>query len=90
MRKLILPYIKNTPQNTNRLQQDLGIMVNHKPIKSIHSLLGKAKDSKTKENKIGSINNIQCKYCENHYVGRRLTEYIHETQLTVKRHDENS
>lgn len=93
MKKLILRYIKNISENTNSLLQALGIMVIHKPTKSIHSILCKAKDSKATEDKTGGINNIQCKDRENHYVGqteRRLTEYIHEAQLTVKRHDENS
>jgi len=59
----------------------------------LQKILSNPKDPVTQEEKTGVIYNIQCKECDSHYVGqtgRRLAERIHEHQLAVRRHDENS
>ena len=93
MKRITLPYIRNILETTNKLLQPHGITVAHKPTKTLQKILSNPKDPVAQEGKTGVIYNIQCKDCNSHYVGqtgRRLAERIHEHQLAVRRHDENS
>ena len=93
MKRITLPYIRNISETTKRLLQPHGITAAHKPTKTLQKILSNPKDPVAQEGKTGVIYNIQCKDCNSHYVGqtgRRLADLIHEHQLAVRRHDENS
>ena len=64
-----LPYIKGTSEKLQRLFNQQGVTIYHKPLNTIRSMLVRPKDPVPKENQCGLIYKITCDDCNHNYIG---------------------
>ena len=67
---VILPYIQNISEATERVFRKSGVKIAHKPTSSLRNKLCRLKDPIKPHDKAGVVYSIPCHNCDQVYVGK--------------------
>ena len=78
-----LPYVQGVSEQLARIFRKQGVGTYHKPFNTIRQQLVHTKDPTTKEKKCGVVYKVQCKDCEEGYIGETARPF----GVRLKEHD---